>query len=307
MDFTPDEHGLIRRRVIIKSGIGTDSELRSAKQAGDLHSIVRGVSAPVDEGQLSHDAKYRRAVVAVAGRSGIRIVSHQSAAVMHGMALLNPNRRHVHMTAPSKGKIEGDVHVHQGDLVAGDVVIVDGVRVTSRALTACDVARCGTFEQAVTALDTALREGVPIVELHAIVARFPHAEGIGKLRNALMVADGDAESVGESLSRALMIGWDDIPLPTLQPSFYDDEGFIGRTDFGWQGLVVGEFDGKTRYMRSWRPGEPPEEVVYREKLREDRLRALGLVVVRWTWDDLMRPERLHAKLQKALRQAGIVA
>lgn len=304
--FTPDEHGLIRRRVVIKSGIATDSELRSAKRAGDLQSIVRGVSAPPDVDQLERDAAYRRMVIAVAGRSRVRVVSHQSAAVMYGMQLFRPDQRFVHMTVRTNGKVEGLAYVHQAQLVDDDVVVIDGIKVTNRARTACDVARNGSFEQAVAALDDALRADVPIAELHAVAACFPHAEGIGTLRNALMIADGDAESVGESVSRALVVGWDDIPAPTLQPEFFDADGFIGRTDFGWFGKVVGEFDGKTKYMRSWRPGERPEDVVYREKLREDRLRALGLVVVRWTWDDLMKPARLRAKLRKALREAGII-
>lgn len=306
--FTPDEHGLIRRRVVIKSGIATDSELRAAKRAGDLQSIVRGVAAPPDDddAQLSREQQYRRIVISVAGRSRLRVISHQSAAIIHGIELLAPDHRRVHVTVRTKGKVEGVVHVHQAALEDADVVVIDGVRVTTQALTACDVARSGSFEQAVAALDSALRIGVSLAELHAVTARYPHAEGIGTLRNALLVADGDAESVGESLSRALMVGWDDIPAPTLQPKFYDADGFIGRTDFGWFGKVVGEFDGKTKYMRSWRPGDRPEEVVYREKLREDRLRALGLVVVRWTWDDLMEPARLRAKIRKALRDAEIV-
>lgn len=283
MDFTPDEHGLIRRRAIINTGTGTDSELRSARRSGDLQSIVRGVSAPIDAEQLKRDDEYPRIVIAVAGRSRMRVVSHQSAAILHRMQLFRPDDRLVHMTVRTNGKVEAAVHLHKAELDASDVVVIDGVRVTSRALTACDVARNGSYEQAVAALDDPLRADIPIAELHAMAARFPHAEGIATLRNALLIADADAESVGESVSRAPMVGWDDIPAPTLQTRFIDDDGFIGRTDFNWFGKVVGEFDGKIKYMRSWQPGERPEDAVYREKLREDRLRALGLVVVRWTW------------------------
>ena len=46
----------------------------------------------------------------------------------------------------------------------------------------------------------------------------------------LALADGKSESVGESMSRALIhvLG---LPAPVLQHTFYDNEGFIARTDF----------------------------------------------------------------------------
>jgi hypothetical protein len=263
--------------------------------------------ALADGQELSRDDDYRRRVIAVAGRSSVRVVSHQSAAVCHRMQLFQPDQRLVHMITRTKGKREGETHVHQGHLHDGDVVVIDGVRVTTRAVTACDVARSGTFEQAVAALDDAVRSGVTITELYAIAARTPHAAGIGTLRRALLVADGDSESVGESVSRALMEGWKDIPRPALQSEFFDDDGLIGRTDFDWGGKVVGEFDGRVKYLGDLRAGERPEDVVYREKLREDRLRALGIVVVRWVWDDLLHPVRLRAKLRSALVRGGVIA
>lgn len=268
--------------------------------------VVRGVSAPADGVALSPDDEYRRRVIAVAGRSRVRVVSHQSAAVCHRMQLFRPDQRCVHFIAQTKGKREGDVHVHHGLLDDTDIVLIDGIRVTSRAVTACDVARAGTFEQAVAALDDALRSGVSLPELHAIAARTPHAAGIGMLRRALLTADGDAESVGESVSRALMAGWKDIPTPTLQTEFFDAGGLIGRTDFDWDGKVVGEFDGRIKYLGTLAGGERPEDAVYREKLREDRLRAMGIVVVRWSWDDLLNPRRLHVKLRSALIRGGVI-
>jgi hypothetical protein len=301
------EFGLIRRKAVVHGGFASDSELRSARRAGIIAPVVRGVSAPADGVALSRDDEYRRRVIAVAGRSSVRVVSHQSAAVCHGMQLFQPDQRLVHMIARTKGKREGDVHVHHALLDDADVVVINGIRVTSRAVTACDVARAGTVEQAVAALDDALRSGVPLGDLHAITARTPHATGIGTLRRALLLADGEAESVGESVSRALMAGWNDIPRPTLQTEFFDADGLIGRTDFDWDGKVVGEFDGRVKYLGTLQSGEKPEDAVYREKLREDRLRALGIVVVRWSWDDLLSPVRLRAKLRAALIRGGVIA
>ena len=57
----------------------------------------------------------------------------------------------------------------------------------------------------------------------------------------------------------------------------------------------GEADGTTKYA--------DREVLIAEKRREDRLRALGLQVVRWTWQDLARdPWRLQVRLGQALNR-----
>ncbi len=79
-----------------------------------------------------------------------------------------------------------------------------------------------------------------------------------------------------------------LPVPVLQWSVRADSGeLLGRVDFGWPGLrTVGEFDGRSKYGRLLRPGQAPADAVYAEKVREDRLRAAGLAVVRWTWSDL---------------------
>lgn len=41
-------------------------------------------------------------------------------------------------------------------------------------------------------------------------------------------------------------------------------------------------------------------MVTQEKIREDRLRDLGLTVVRWTWQDLVEPAHLLERLRHRL-------
>ena len=45
------------------------------------------------------------------------------------------------------------------------------------------------------------------------------------------------------------------------------------------------------------------DALFREKRREDRIRAQGYVVVRVTWADLFHPERIVAAVQSALMAA----
>jgi len=72
-------------------------------------------------------------------------------------------------------------------------------------------------------------------------------------------------------------------------------------DFGWPAAgVVGEFDGRVKYSRLVGPGLTPGEVVFREKRREDALRAAGMAVVRWTWEELTNFDPIAARLRRAL-------
>ena len=109
-----------------------------------------------------------------------------------------------------------------------------------------------------------------------------------------------SESVGESYSRAAFefLGFDQ---PVLQHVFHDGDGFIGRPDCWWpKQRVVGEFDGKAKYVDAAVRGQiSPEEVFYREKLREDRIQGLGFGFVRWSWSDVDNPDRLRRKLLAA--------
>jgi very-short-patch-repair endonuclease len=88
----------------------------------------------------------------------------------------------------------------------------------------------------------------------------------------------------------------------LQAEFHDRDGFIGRVDFYFPAYnVVIEFDGLLKY------GGGSPEVLIREKRREDRLRALGLTVVRTDWSDFDHPAHLAATIRQALARANQAA
>ncbi|HEY9312010.1 MAG TPA: hypothetical protein VIQ49_06905 [Williamsia sp.] len=311
MDFTPSPDGLIRRSAQVHEGVRGDPEIRRAHRRGSLVRVTRGVYRSAlpgaDAEEQSLDEKYRQLVIAVAGRSKERVVSHHSAAVMHGLNMLAPERDRVHFYVRAGGRKDRKVHLHEGPLTRSDVTVIDGVLLTKLAQTACDVARTGSFTQAVAVLDHALRLGVERDELRSIADRSAKATGIATLRRAIDSADRDSESVGESLSRALMIEWCDIPVPALQTEYREVDGrLIARVDFDWSGKVVGEFDGRVKYEKYRRPGESVSDAVIREKRREDRLREEGLLVIRWVWDDLRAPEQLRARIRKVLAIAGVI-
>jgi hypothetical protein len=126
--------------------------------------------------------------------------------------------------------------------------------------------------------DAALRAGrVTPAELAAAVARhgWPRSAAATDL---LTLLDGRRDSVLESQS-AVVMHQHGLQKPAEQVRIVDDrDRFVGRVDFLWLDHgVVGEADGLVKYS-----GEDSSRVVAAERAREARLRALGLVVVRWT-------------------------
>ncbi len=86
-----------------------------------------------------------------------------------------------------------------------------------------------------------------------------------------------------------------MPLPELQVDFWDDAGFIGRTDFYLPQLrIIGECDGAVKYaVSAQQSSKQVVDALLREKSRETRLRRHGDVrdVFRWGWAEAFDPSR----------------
>lgn len=132
-------------------------------------------------------------------------------------------------------------------LPAEEVIDVDGLRVTSLARTAADLARTAEFTWAVVAADQALRRGVRTEELLAGVDAGPKRKGNAALRAVAAFADGRSGSVAESVSRVTMERAG-LPKPVLQFAVTGAEGWKGCSDFGRpEHGMVGEMDGEAKY------------------------------------------------------------
>ncbi|TKV60474.1 hypothetical protein FDO65_01840 [Nakamurella flava] len=150
--------------------------------------------------------------------------------------------------------------------------------------------------------DHALRRGlVARGQLSDSAARATRRSGVRTAHQVVAFADPGAESVGESRSR-IVIDRAGLPRPELQYRVRDRQGgVLARTDFWWPEFsTVGEFDGKAKYSRVLSGGRNEADAVFAEKVREDRIRDLGLQVVRWTWSDLDDPRTLAARIRRTL-------
>jgi hypothetical protein len=216
-------------------------------------------------------------------------------------------RVHATRSRSGNGRRRSLVHVHGAPLDATDICLVDGVAVTSIARTVLDLARTLPMEQAVAVGDRALREGLPASDLAAGLLRMERWPGVRQARRVVQFLDPRSESVGESVSRVRFRS-DGLPAPELQVTIRAADGtLIARVDFLWKAQrTVGEFDGKVKYGRALEPGQPLEEVLYQEKLREDLIRDSNFQVVRWTWSDLYRPGVIRGRVLRAFdRQSSL--
>lgn len=273
--------------------LGLQRELRHEFERDALVRLRRGVYVLAAEwAALGEDKRYLlriRAYAAVA--EGAAVYSHFSAAALWGLPVVGAWPTEIHLTASAAagGRSRHGVVRHSQEHSV-DVVEHEGLRVTSVAATAVALARMLRFGQAVAVMDKALhqpRDGAALTTRAALeqaCAQLGRVPGRAAAGRALEFASPLSGSVGESMSRAgiFLLGF---LAPELQVPHWDQAGLIGYTDFFWRGIgTVGEFDGLGKYLREeFTRGRTTADIVIAEKIREDRLRALGLGVFRWDW------------------------
>ncbi|HWM33111.1 MAG TPA: hypothetical protein VNR36_02615, partial [Pseudolysinimonas sp.] len=264
---------------------------------------------------LSVDDRHRHQALAAAHASRTHpTLSHHSAALIWGVPIVEDHPEVVHvLSTPATGtRSEGGFRRHATAFPEVGLIHVDGVAVTDLERTLVEFTVGTSFRNAVAALDWAFgpehRGGPPRTTKEAVLAmaaRLRLVKGRRKLQRAVEFADPRSGSPGESLSRAVMHEWR-FPAPELQVEFRDAHGLIGYVDFWWPDQnLIGEFDGRTKYMDHDILGtRTPAEVVIAEKRREDRLRALGPRVTRWDWVTTLRGLPRHL-IQAGLPQGGV--
>lgn len=298
------ESQLILRASALSSGC-TDDELARMRRRGAIQSLQRGAYIPANAPAAVDQRERHRAKIraTVAGLRLPAVISHTSAAVLHGLPLWAVRLGPVQVTRrpPFSGDRSARLHVHVSRIEDDEVCVVDGLSVTTVTRTLLDLGRSLSLESAVVAADFALHEAMTTPNALQAMAR--NQSGVpGSLQATRMAAfaDGGSDSVGESRSR-VAIARLELPSPTLQMEIRSESGQrVGVCDFGWrEDRVVGEFDGKVKYGRLVKPGQSAGDVVFAEKRREDAIREAGWEVVRWVWDDLGSPGVIGQRIRRA--------
>lgn len=295
MRYLADADGIILRRDVIAAG-GTDTDLRRACRTRVLVRIRHGAYC-LKELWEARTREARHLLLSGLAYEFARtdvVLSHVSAAIIHDAPLWDLSLEEVHMTRTDgrAGRREVGVVQHRGQLRKGDVMVVDGRKVTSPTRTALDLTTLTDLEHALPAMDHFLRTGrtskAELREGAKAMARWANTLGTDLVIN---FADGRRESLAESRTAVMLLGTG-MPAPEPNYKIRDHQGnVLWRVDFAWPELgVFLEFDGKVKYQKFLKEGEDVTDVVLREKRREERIcRRTGWRCIRLTWADLERP------------------
>jgi very-short-patch-repair endonuclease len=290
---------------LLARGVSRD-RIREMLKKGDLVQIQRGsyVSAHL-WGRLQLLSERTLIVRAMGALSTLSaagsVISHQSAAQLHGLDLLLPPGQVSITRPPGAGSRSGrrGVHVHWARLPAGHAANRFAVPVTSVARTVIDLGRSSDFREALVAADSALHQHLTSKkELRAVLAECRGMPGLLRAIEIVEFADGLAESPLESIAR---VGFRTarLPAPELQV-VVRNEGFVGRVDFLWKRFrTVVEVDGAIKYADPSRA---------KAQLRRDRrLREAGYEVLHFDWRDVTTdPAGVAAAIRAAFRR-GLAA
>lgn len=251
--------------------------------------VRRGVYYPAAQWRaLYADARHALLVQASVPKwSANHLVSHWSAAALHGLPTIGGWPARVHVTVVGRGHTtQHGLRVHRVTGVVPPTQEVAGIRVTTPLQTTIDLARCTPLRSALATADHCLHNRLFDRDslIRAADALPAGARGRAMARLVAELADALAESPLESMSRAVMFEHR-LPRPELQVRLEDAAGFFGHGDFGWPG-VVGECDGEMKYGADLNP-EDPSAGIRNEKWREDRIRRFS-TVARWGWTAAFR-------------------
>lgn len=259
---------------------------------------------------LDDVGRHRVVASAVLDSMGDRVaLSHVSALVAHGVPVWGVPLDRVHVTRLDRGagRVDAGVVHHEGLSTDDDVVLIDGIRTIAPSRAAIETASRVDGERALCIFDAVLHGRLcDPEELERRFALMAHWPFMRHLHIPIRMADGRAESVGESRGRWMFRGLH-LPAPLLQFQVWDLEGvLVGTCDWAWPAHdLLGEFDGRVKYGRLLQPGQQPGDVVFAEKQREDRLREVtGHRMVRLTWGDYDRPLVTSDRLRRMLRLAS---
>src|SRR3954470_23148466 len=242
------------RRQAVEAGI-SDNRLGRLVKLGLLRRPVASVYVAA---QAPDTLLLRTAVLALVVPPG-SFVCDRTAAWLHGAAMARAPNEHLEVPQVSCFRPRYAGRLRNGVADSGertvppdDLVEVGGVLATTPLRTALDLGRLArTRDLAMAGMDALLALGsFTHEELLSEVPRFARQRGVRRLRALSPLADGGAQSPGES---ALRLRWYDagLPRPRTQVPVPLGDGATWWLDMGLEDLrFAAEYDGKEWHTSS---------------------------------------------------------
>ena len=274
--------------------------MRTAIRHGEFTRDVRGLWLP----SAAADDLYQRCASALATQRCDTAISRETAAVIHGFAWLpvawaDPTRdvgltvARDDLTRSTRRGIDRRI----ADLPADDIVLWRGLRVTSPARTAVDLAR---FEPsrllAVQILDGVLRfEHCTREDMFAVTARMVRVPYVQRARERIGLAAEGVDSPPETTVRLFIVDAG-LPIPDVNLRLFDGDVQIAQGDLGyWRWLIWIEYDGEDVHG--------PLRMDGKDQLKDRFLTRRGWEPFRLTKRDLRAPGRFLRELDVAIADA----
>jgi hypothetical protein len=266
----------LRTSELLSLGVSPD-ELRGPR----WRQPFRGVHAPVvqDEGDPLQRIQDAAALVPPGGALAGWAAGHLlGAADLDGRGRSGHSQEKVVIAVPlaCHPAPRPGVRFVRSALGDGDVVEIDGIRVTSAVRTCFDVARSSSVEEGLVGADIMCRQvGLEPADVQEYAEQHPRMRGLPVARAALALADRRSRSSGESRLRYIWVVEAGLPRPQCNPYVLDGAGdVVAMPDvLDVEAGLAGEYDGAEH--RSLRQHTA-------DNAREEDLEGLGLEVVRAT-------------------------
>ena len=248
---------------------------------GQLRAVVSGraIRTSLDHGLITRIAKGVYALPPAAdpfaaARAQAGVVSHLSAAVLHGFAVLDlPDKPQVTVPRGQHRRLSSvDCQLYWADDVPCDN------HCTGKLRTVLDCARTLPFAAALTVADSALRLGVIDRSQLAVAAGELAGPGCRRARRVAAAADGRSESPLESVLRAILI---EAGIDGFEPQVVIRDGtFSGRVDLGNAALLIALEADSFAYHGT-------RTALIRDCRRHVNLTIRGWRLLRFSWEDVM--------------------
>lgn len=280
----------------------TRADLRRLLRDGSVVRLHRGWYA-TRVPRTDADRHRLRVEALLAEYAGRAVATDASALLRLGIATWRPDLRRVHLalTDPASNrhrKADLVVHPHRGAVTELAPRPADGTVHPAVAIASAGLTDPRSF---LVPADDALRRGlVTRADLAVAVDALGRRHGAAGVRAVLGWCDPRHESPGETLlSHVLRAAGHQVEPQFVVPGTerWTRAGRGYRVDLRLTGTrVLVEFDGRVKYE--------DRQALWEEKLREDRIRSQGWVVVRVTMADLRDPAALRARVDAALARAA---
>ena len=225
-----------------------------------------------------------------------------SAAVGYGLPVTWRLLTNVEVATRTSGKSVPGIRMRR--LSEDRAIVHDGLRLTTLLRTVFDCLVELDLPDALAVADAALRmSGMSASTLvERLRTTYSGHRGLRRALEVASMADGRAESGGESIARAMMHQLGFAP-PQLQVWIEDpiEPGKWFRVDFAWLTedgrLIIAEMDGRGKStLPEFTNGRETARVLQDERLRESHLTLYRPAIIRFGYDDLLDPEEFKRKL-----------